>query len=178
MLEGGRKQRSCSLTSGFIWKISIDLADVWSKSLIEHSVGLVQNQELSIRCVDDSLFQKVFQATRSSNDNITAFANSLRLLASASSTVAKSRNNVCISATKLVALVVELSRQLSCRGNDDAVDFLARVVSPATDVAHFKIVDNWNHHRSGLSGASLCCCHQVAATSKDRNGILLDRGRF
>ena len=76
-IEGGREKRSSSLTSGFGWKISIDFADVWSKSLIEHSVGLIQNQELSLRSVDDSLVQKVFQTTRSSNDNIATFANSL-----------------------------------------------------------------------------------------------------
>lgn len=173
-LEGGRKQSSCSFARIFRWEISIDLADVWSESLIEHSVGLIQNQELSFRSVDDSLFQKVFQATRSSDDDIATLSNTLRLLASSCSTVTESRNNVGISATKLVTLVVELSRQLSRRCNNDTVDFLTRIVSPTADVAHFEVIDNWNHHRSCLPRASLCRCHQIASRSKDRNGVLLD----
>ena len=148
-----------------------NLQDVVRETHVEHTVGLVEDEEREVREVQMSHADVGQQSSRRGNDHVGSHLQSLRLLVEARAIVAAidghARHIVEIIAEALHGLVY-LLRQFAGGRHHDAVDRIARIAAVVKQTQHGQQIGR------RLSGAGLCYADEVAAVENLWNTLFLD----
>ena len=167
---GGEEHRLAALG-----QLGDDPPDVGQEAHVEHAVGLVEDEQLHLVEVDDALRHQVDEPPRAGDDSLGALLEVLHLpvLAYAAD---EARGRQPRPRRVAAGVLRRLHRELPRRREDER----ARMADAAR-LAHLdQALEDRQHKRRGLAGASLGDADQVAAVEQQRNRLLLNgrRGRI
>ena len=127
--------------------VASDELNVLSEAHVEHSISLVQNEELDVGEVEVAVLDKVLQTPRRGHQDVAAALQLVQLVADDSSAVNNDRlENRVVG--ELAGLVVDLDGQLASRSYDDDFGLLYGVHGASRAALFQQNVHNGNQKGS------------------------------
>jgi hypothetical protein len=150
-----------------------DALHVVDEAHVEHAVGLVEDEDVELREVDDAFAGEVEQAARGGDQDVEAVAQGLPLRL-----VADAAEDHGVAEAEVLAVggegLADLRGQLAGRGQDQDADRTAALRAIALGV---QALQDGEGERGGLASAGLGEAQQVASIQHVRDGLHLDRRR-
>ena len=150
--------------------------DLRDEAHVQHSVRLVQHQELNFGEGDSSSLHEVEESARSGGQDVASLTQGMALILDTGSSVHVAAAQIS-SAGELPGLVVDLDHQLSGGRHDhhlwsssEPVDILATWSDPG------QLVNHGEEKCSSFTRASLSSGHEVSTLLDDGDSILLNWG--
>ncbi len=140
-----------------------DAAHVGPETHVEHAVGLIENEDVHSRKVDDAAVVQVEQTTRTGHKHLNTFAKA-RYLGCIAHTAVHDRAAMPAETRRLAGDLIDLDSKLSRRSDDECPNAAARG-NPA---------ERGQHERSRLARARLGTTDYVATGEYMRNRLALD----
>ena len=168
--HGGREHHNLTL----LGQVFIDLHNVVMEAHVEHTVGLVKDEEGGAREIHTAHVQVADQAAGRGDNDVGAHLQSALLpgVGDAVGTTVDSHRRDGNEVGKAVDLLIDLLRQFARWSHDDSVDRILWISASA------QLANDGQHVGSRLTSARLCAPDQVLTRENRRDGQLLNRRRL